>query len=216
MSHSRKVLVAPITLAFLAIPCIVAAQQPEPKPLRLEVTPLIVYRSAINFPIVSVVSNTNLTVDASPSFGLSFGVRLGDYDDLAETRWTRQDSYVRSEQFIPQPPRQRVVIDQFHEDFSHEYLLEDLGDLAKPFVMASLGATHLSSGTINFTRFSFGIGGGIRFYATRHVYFKLQAEWLPIVVDPNVAFICGGGCIVHLAATVASQGEVVVGPTFRF
>jgi hypothetical protein len=216
MSQSRKVPFLAITLPLLAIPWIVAAQQPEPKPLRLEVTPLLGYRSAVNFPIVSVVSNTNLTVDASPSFGVSFGVRLRDYDDLVETRWARQDSYVHSEQLIPQPPRQRVVVDQFHEDFSHEYLLEDLGDLAKPFVMASVGATHFSSSTSNFTRFSFGIGGGVRFYANRHIYFKIQAEWLPIVVDPNVAFICGGGCLVHLAATVASQGEVVVGPTFRF
>jgi hypothetical protein len=216
MSHSRKGLSFAITLLLLAIPCIVPAQQPEPKPLRLEVTPLFGYRSAVNFPIDAVVSNTDFTVDASPSFGVSFGIRLRDYDDLAETRWTRQDSYLHSEQLIPQPPRQRVVIDQFHEDFSHEYLLEDLGDLAKPFIMASLGATHFSSSTNSFTRFSFGIGGGVRFYASRHVYFKIQAEWLPIVVDPNVAFICGAGCLVHLAATVASQGEIIAGPTFRF
>jgi hypothetical protein len=213
MSHSWKVLV---TALLLAVPCILRAQQqPAPRPLRLEVTPLIGYRSAVNFPI-ETVSNANVTVDASPSFGVSFGVRLRDYDDVVETRWARQDSYVHSEQIIPQPPRQRVVIDQFHEDFSHEYLLEDLGDLAKPFVMASLGATHVSSSTNSFTRFSFGIGGGVRFYASRHVYFKIQAEWLPIVLDPHVGFICGGGCIVHLAATVSSQGEVVVGPTFRF
>jgi hypothetical protein len=203
-------------MVVLAPPRTIAAQQqPEPKPLRLEITPFIGYRSAVHFPLQGV-SNTNFTVDASPSVGVSFGVRLRDYDDLVETRWARQDSYVHSEQIIPQPSRQRVVIDQFHEDFSHEYLLEELGDLAKPFVMASLGATHISSSGSNFTRFSFGIGGGVRIYASRRVYFKIQAEWLPIVVDPNVAFICGGGCIVHLAATVASQGEVIVGPTFRF
>lgn len=216
MKHSRRVLVFAIHLLLLAIPCIVPAQQSEPKPPRLEVTPLFGYRSAVNFPVVSLLSNSTLTVDASPSFGVSFGVRLRDYDDLVETRWARQDSYVHSEQLIPQPPRQRVVINQFHEDFSHEYVLEDLGNLAKPFIMASLGATHVSSSTSSFTRCSFGIGGGVRLYASRHVYFKIQAEWLPIILDPNVAFICGGGCLVHLAATIASQGEVAVGPTFRF
>lgn len=215
MRRSRNELFSAVILPLLAIPCIVTAQQTEPKPPRLEVTPLFGYRSAVNFPVEGV-SNANLTVDASPSFGVSFGVRLRDYDDLVETRWARQDSYVHSEVVIPQPPRQRIVIDQFHEDFSHEYLLEDLGDWAKPFVMASLGATHVSSSTNRFTRFSFGIGGGVRFYANRHVYFRIQAEWLPIVVNPNLAFICGGGCLVHLAATVASQGEIVVGPTFRF
>jgi hypothetical protein len=216
MKYSSKALFAVISALFFALPCILLAQQqPEPKPLRLEITPLIGYRSSVSFPL-EAVSNSNVTVDASPGFGVSLGVRLRDYDDLVETRWTRQDSYAHSEQILPQPLRQRLVLDQFHEDFSHEYLLEDLGDLTKPFVMASLGATHVSSSTNSFTRFSFGIGGGVRFYASRHVYFKIQAEWLPIVVDPNVAFICGGGCIVHLAATVASQGEVIVGPTLRF
>lgn len=201
---------------FMAPSAVDAQQAAEPKPLRLEVTPLIGFRSAVSFPLESTGPGANVVIDASPGFGLSFGVRLRDYDDLVETRWTRQDSYLHSELITSQPPRQRVLIDQFHEDFSHEYVLEDLGEFTKPFVMASLGATHVSSSPNSFTRFSFGIGGGIRFYASRHVYLKIQAEWLPIVVDPHAAFICGGGCIVHFAATVASQGEVVAGPTFRF
>ena len=69
---------------------------------------------------------------------------------------------------------------------------------------------------ISFTRFSFGIGAGIRFYASRHLGFKIQAEWLPVLVDPHVAFICGSGCIVHAGGTASSQGEVLVGPILRF
>jgi hypothetical protein len=33
---------------------------------------------------------------------------------------------------------------------------------------------------------------------------------------PKVAFICGGGCIVHVGGTLASQGEVLAGPILRF
>jgi len=48
------------------------------------------------------------------------------------------------------------------------------------------GATHVSSSTnLNFTRFSFGIGGGIRLYASRHFGFKIQAEWLPVFATPR-------------------------------
>lgn len=217
MRRSGKVSLAVLALLFLSVPVLLRAQQqPEPKPLRLELTPFVGYRSAVSFPIESTASNADVVVVASPAFALSFGVRLRDYADLVETRWTRQDSYLNSEQITLQPSRERVVIDQFHEDFSHEYLLDEWGELAKPFVMASIGATHVSSGANSFTRFSFGLGGGVRFYASRHVYFKIQAEWLPIVVEPNAAFACGGGCIVHLSATVASQGEITVGPTFRF
>ena len=117
----------------------------------------------------------------------------------------------------PNLPRQRVILDQFHGDFSHETPIEDWASWARPFVLASVGATHVSGNTnISFTRFSFGIGAGIRFYASRHLGFKIQAEWLPVFVDPNVAFICGSGCIVHAGGTASSQGEVFVGPILRF
>lgn len=215
MCDSWKALFAG-TLLIVMTSVLDAQEAAEVKTLRLEAAPLIGFRSAVSFPIELTNPSADFVVDASPSFGLAFGVRLHDYDDLVETRWSRQDSYVHSDQITLQPTRERILIDQFHEDFSHEYLLEDLGERAKPFVVASLGATHVSTGANSFTRFSFGIGGGIRFYASRHVYFRLQAEWLPIVIDPHAAFLCGGGCIVHLAATVASQGEVVAGPTFRF
>ena len=173
----------------------------------------------MSVPVEPHVTGTNprVVLDASPSYGVSFGVRLKNEDSLVEIRWARQDSYIHAEDITPQPSRQRVILDQFHGDFSHEPLIEDWASWARPFVLASVGATHVSSNTnINFTRFSFGIGGGVRFYASRHLGFKIQAEWLPVVVDPHVAVICGPGCIVHVGGTLSSQGEVLVGPILRF
>ncbi len=187
-------------LLIVIFPSLMAQEQPELKPLHFDLTPFIGYRTSMSFPIDSDVSGTNarIILDANPSYGLSFGFRLHE-DDVIEMRWARQDSYVHSENISPQPPRQRVLLDQFHGDFSHEYLVEEMPQSAKPFVMASVGGTHLSGGSdINFTRFSFGIGGGIRFYATRHIGFKVQAEWVPVFVDPHAAFVCGAGCVVHV------------------
>jgi hypothetical protein len=212
-------------LVFLAILHLIvpllglsAQQQPEQKPLRFDFTPFLGYRTSMSFPVEPHVTGMNprVVVDASPSYGASFGLRLRE-EDLVEVRWARQDSYVHSEDIAPQPSRQHMILDQFHGDFSHEPFVEDWPSWAKPFVLASVGATHVSSSTnIHFTRFSFGIGGGIRLYASRHFGFKIQAEWLPVLADPQVAFICGGGCIVHAGGSVASQGEVFVGPILRF
>jgi len=196
-----------------------AQQQTEPKPLRFDVTPFIGYRTSMSVPVEPHVTGANprLAVDASPSYGVSVGRRLRNEDDLVEIRWARQDSYVHAEDILPQPARQRVILDQFHGDFSHEFALEDWATWASPFILASIGATHVSGRTnINFTRFSFGVGGGLRFYASRHLGFKIQAEWLPVLVDPHVAFICGPGCLVHVGSTVSSQGEVFMGPILRF
>jgi hypothetical protein len=209
-----------MAILLLALPSALSAQeQPDAKPLRFDFTPFIGYRTSMSFPVDPHVTGTNprVVLDASPSYGGSLGMRLKNEGDLVEVRWARQDSYVHGEEITPQPPRQRVILDQFHGDFSHEAPIEDWADWARPFVLASVGATHISGSTnISFTRFSFGIGGGIRFYASRHLAFKIQAEWLPVFMDPNAAFICGGGCIVHVGGTASSQGEAFVGTTLRF
>jgi hypothetical protein len=214
-----RALVVVAVLHLIALSSTLSAQeQAEPKPLRFDFTAFMGYRTSMSFPVEPHVSvmNPRVVVNASPSYGVSFGLRLRE-EDLVEVRWARQDSYVRSEGITPQLARQRMILDQFHGDFSHEPLVEDWPSWAKPFVLASVGATHVSSSpNINFTRFSFGIGGGIRLYVGRHFGFKLQAEWLPVFADPQVAFICGGGCIVHLHGTLASQGEVLAGPILRF
>src|SRR6516162_3205175 len=165
------VLVFCTMLSVLALsPALSAQQQPEPKPLRFDFTPFIGYRTSMSFPIEPHVSGTNprVELDVSPSYGVSFGVRPHE-DDLVEIRWARQDSYAHSQDITPQPARQRVMLDQFHGDFSHEYLVEDWATWARPFVLASVGGTHISGTSTHFTRFSFGIGGGVRFYASRHL-----------------------------------------------
>lgn len=205
-------------LLIVLSPALSAQQQSESKPLRFDFTPFAGYRTSMSFSIEPHVSGTNprLVLDASPSYGASVGVRLQE-DGLVEVRWARQDSYIHSLDVAPQVPRQRLILDQFHGDFSREYLIEDWGPWAKPFVMLSVGATHVSSTpSTSFTRFSFGIGGGIRFYANRHFGFKVQAEWVPVLVDPQVAVICGGGCVVHVGSTLGSQGEILAGPIVRF
>jgi hypothetical protein len=218
-NRTIKLFVFTATLYLMALSSgLSAQQQPIPKPLRFDFTPYMGYRTSMSFAVEPHVTGMKpgVVVDDSPSYGFSFGVRLRE-EDLIEVRWARQDSYVHTEDITPQPFRQRMILDQFHGDFSHEPLVEDWPSWAKAFVLASVGATRLSSSTsINFTRFSFGIGGGIRLYASPHFGFKIQAEWLPVFVDPRVAFICGRGCIVHVGGTLASQGEVLAGPILRF
>jgi hypothetical protein len=197
---------------------LIGQEQPEPKRLRFDFTPFMGYRTSMSFPVEPHVTSMNprIVVDPGPSYGFSFGARPRE-EDLIEVRWARQDSYVHAEEITPQPARQRLILDQFHGDFSHEPLVQDWPWWAKPYVLASVGATHVSGDANNsYTRFSFGMGGGIRLYPCRHFGFKIQAEWLPVVADPKVVFVCGGGCIVHVGETAASQGEVLVGPIFRF
>ena len=195
------------------------AQEPAvQKPCRFDLTPLVGYRTSISFPIQPYVTGTNprVVLDATPSYGFAFGVRLHE-DDVIEFRWARQASHAHFEDAYPGLPAQSATLNQFHGDFSHEYMVEDWKSWARPFVMLSVGATHVSgSPGASFTRFSFGMGGGLKFFIGRHVGFRMQAQWLPVLVDPYGVAVCGAGCVVHIGGTLSSQGEVAVGPMIRF
>jgi len=205
-------------LILFASSWVLAQQTTEPDAPRFDLTPLLGYRTSMSFEIEPHVSGTNPRVafDANPSYGFAFGGHIND-EDVLEFRWTRQDSHIHVENVPGINFRQRVTLDQFHFDATHEYFLDDWRKWARPFVMASLGATHLSaSGSTNFTRFSLGIGGGVKFFTSRHFGLRVQAEWLPIVSDPDAAFVCGGGCIIHIRGDIVNQAEFVIGPMFRF
>jgi hypothetical protein len=189
-------------------------QQTEDRLPRFDVVPLVGYRTIMKFPTGHEPS-PGLILGARPSYGIAIGVRLDD-ENLIEFRWARQDTQVHLEGSIP-PSDKRVGLDQFHGDFTHEYILEEGPHWARPFVVGSVGATHVGGTSSRFTRFSFGLGAGLNTYISRHVGFRVQGEWLPVVVQPEVtSFFCGSNCVVRLAARLVSQGEIAVGPVFRF
>jgi hypothetical protein len=194
-----------------------AQEQAEPKPLRFDFTPLIGYRTSMSFASQQQAggSGPRIIVNANPSYGIAAGLRI-DEENLVEFRWARQDTDAHVENAAPSF-KQRLVLDQFHGDFTHEYILDEWPVWARPFITGSVGATHVSSGTNSFTRFSFGLGAGIKIYANRHLGFRFQAAWLPLLIDPEVrAFVCGGGCVVRVGGTLVSQGEFTMGPLLRF
>ena len=190
------------------------AAQDQSKPLRFDLTTLVGYRTSMLFPTGHPPS-PHLILGAKPSYAVAVGVRL-DEEDVIEFRWARQETHAHVEG-VPYS-NEKVVLDQFHGDFTHEYIPDEGHRWARPFVMGSVGATRVAGGANNsFIRFSFGLGGGVKVFFTRHLGLRMQGEWLPLVVEPEVtSFVCGGGCIALLSARLVSQGEIVAGPVLRF
>ena len=123
----------------------------EQKSLRFDLTP-VGYRTIMSFPTGHPPS-PHLTLAAKPSYGAAVGVRLDELN-LIELRWARQDTHVHLNGSAPFSDK-KVMLDQFHGDFTHEYILEEWHRWARPFVMGSVGATHVNGGTSSsFTRFS--------------------------------------------------------------
>ena len=185
----------------------------------MEVTPLFGYRTTINFTAEPGIEGVapKVVVASNPAYGIAVGFRAHD-EDVVEFRWSRQQTRLRVMGPIVVPSNARVTLDQFHMDCSHEYVVDEWPLWVRPYIMGSVGATRIS-GTDGFgsiTRFSFGIGAGIKVFPSRQLGFKVQAEWLPLVMTQDVRALCSGGCVIHFRAQVASQGEVTIGPVFRF
>jgi hypothetical protein len=196
-----------------------AQSQPSTKIWGADFTPYVGYRTSMSFDTVSEVQGVTprIVLDSNPSYGLAAGVRFLD-ENVVEFRWARQDTHMDVTGTPPVFPQQRVLLDQFHFDFTREYVLRYWPVWARPFVTGGVGWTRISSTNVTntFTRFSFGIGGGIKAFPSPHFGVKVQAQWLPIWVDPEVRTLCNVVCVLHLTGQLASQGEFSIGPVIRF
>ena len=213
-----RILILSVALATMPSSLAAQANPVPPRPWNIDITPQVGYRTSMTFdtepPVEGVTAR--IVLDSNPSFGVAFGVRFAD-ENAVEFRWAREDTEMRITGAAVLP-RQRVLVDQFHFDFTHEYVVRQWPAWARPFIMGGVGWTRISSteATNAFTRFSFGLGGGIKAFPSPHLGFKLQAQWLPLWVSPEVQAFCRVGCVVHLTGQLVSQGEIAIGPVIRF
>ena len=208
-----------LTLAILFATAPACAQSLEIQ--GLEVTPFIGGRFGGTFDVQPEgAGEARASLEDSVSYGVSAGIRFDDFS-LIEFRWTRASSALRFDSGVNVNPLAApiadVTLNQFHGDFSREFPLDEVNAI-RPFIMASVGATHLGSSSNGFTRFSFGIGSGLKVAVHPKLGFRVEARWLPIWVEPEVsAFACGfGGCVAVLSGRLTQQFEVTAGPVFRF
>ena len=217
----RRICCLGIMLITMSTP-LAAQSQPEPRLWGIDITPQFGYRTSMTVtaepePGTQSGVTPKVVFESNPSYGVGFGVRFADVN-VVEFRWSRQDTEVRITGVPTALPKQHVNLDQYHFEFTREYIVREWPVWARPFIMGSLGATHVSStaSTVSFTRFSFGIGGGVKAFPTQHLGLKLQAQWVPMWISPEVQAYCAGGCVIHINGQLASQFEFSVGPVLRF
>jgi hypothetical protein len=207
-------------LALLAVATPARAQYVQIE--SFEVTPFVGVRFGGTFEVRPEQGpQTQATLTDASSYGLSAGVRFDDFS-LIEFRWTRSISTFRFD-----PPFVQlgasigdVTLNQFHADFTREFVIPEVKGL-RSFLTGSVGATHIAAANDGFTRFSFGLGAGLKEFLGSRLAIRAEAKWLPIWINPEVgAWACGtvgvGGCIVVLTGRLTQQFELSVGPVVRF
>ena len=161
----------------------------------------------------------------SATFGVAAGFRFSGEEcedcSVVEFRWMRQDTTLGLKEIPPVATplassfgRTSVVLDHYLTDFSYEW--ETPVKAARPFIMASLGAARLSTPASGSTKFSFGLGAGVKVFPHRHWGLRFHAEWLPTAMQSAVQQVtCVSGCVIILGGGLMNQFEFAVGPVFR-
>ncbi len=203
---------------------------------KFEVTPFIGYETSGSYPL-DVLSNTggplalvdNLRVNDALSYGSFLDYNLSENFQL-EFMWDRNNTSYSAHDIttLQYFKAYNSDIDQFQ--FGGLYMLRGSEHRLRPYVAASLGFTHDSNGSLaatgstpvgttpNRTEFAYSIGGGVKYYLSRHVGLRGDIRFLPTYGSSSNGEYCDPffGCYTAKVHNYLDRGNFVGGLIFRF
>jgi hypothetical protein len=188
---------------------------------RVEVQPFVGYRFGGGF---DVGQNTPegtrpiaLNIESGFTWGGTVGVLFADVWE-AEFMWSRQDSALSAETIgFPKTTLFNMNVNQFQGNV----LIHIADSDAKliPYVVFGLGTTVFDpdvEGLGSLTKFSYGLGLGIKAYLTDHAGIRTQFRFTPTYIDTTPGIFCDLFCYVVDVADWTNQFEFTVGASLRF
>lgn len=154
-------------------------------------------------------------IKSSGDFGILFDYSLWD-NFQTEFMWNRQPTTISRHD--PSNNTFTTVgntnMDMYHFGIVYEFRSPEAK--IKPFAAAGLGWTHFGNGDsiVGFSnRYSYNLGGGIKYFPARHFGFRLDIRYLATRTIPQQSV--QNGFIITTSAH-AKQGEANAGLVFRF
>ena len=199
-----------IALACAALPAAAADNELA----GFEITPLAGYRFGGDFDLRD--SDGSYEVADSSTFGLILNLR-----DKANTQWEVIYSQQASDAVFNgatalQP---RVDTDIRMLQIGGTYL--GPGELARPYLAATIGGTRIETDFASDAFFSGSIGVGLQILPESRVGIRLEARAYGTLTDSDSRIFCGTGpddnfCAVRVDGDVLGQFETFAGVVFRF
>jgi len=201
--------------ALIFVPICAGAQDGS-----FEITPIAGYRLGGTFESTDPTDTpSEYEMEDSSSFGL-----ILNFPHKTNTQWEIFYSQQQSEALYSGPvgPDPRVDVDIHVLQLGGTY--QGDGDKARPYLAATLGATHIranSTDSTDDTFFSGSIGVGVMFMPTARVGIRVEARAHGTLLSGTSEIFCSTGpdanvCLVQLDGNLLSQVETFAGITFRF
>ena len=186
---------------------------------RIEVMPFAGYRTSAGFNVESE-DYGRFSIRDGLAFGVTLTYRVSPFADV-EFAWSRSDSMVTARTLVA--PIVNEELFKVHTDRFQANILAHLpraDSRMVPYVLLGLGWTSADpfGDAKGVTRFSFGLGGGLKMMVSDRMGLRFQGTWNPTYVNTGVGIWCDywGFCYATPIANYTSQGEFTGGLFFRF
>ncbi|MGB9465238.1 MAG: outer membrane beta-barrel protein [Candidatus Acidiferrum sp.] len=191
-----------------------------------EVTPFVGTRFGGNIDL-SQQGNPDvdfLKIKSSVNYGVMGGVTFWQ-NFQGEFMWNRQPTSLSSHN--PTDNSYTFVsnmnLDLYHFDVLYQFRSPEAK--LRPFAVAGLGLSHFGVQPVNgqsvlgfSNRFSYNIGGGVKYYFSRHWGLRAEIRWSPSHTTQGQSIYCDPffGCAPTIVANKAEQGQANIGVIYRF
>ena len=188
-----------------------------------EVQPFLGVRFGGGFTADQPIPGGTEPVDVNLESGFTWGLTIGgDFAERlgAEFLWSRQSSAISVESAtVPKTTVFDASAVQYHGNVL--YYFKDKSAKTRPYVLFGFGATSVDpdvEGIDGVTKFSFGLGAGIKAYLNDRFGVRGQFRWTPTYVSSTPSLFCDAFnfCYVVETADYLNQGELTVGAIIRF
>ncbi|MDJ0840871.1 MAG: hypothetical protein QNK37_30445 [Acidobacteriota bacterium] len=175
--------------AFLSALCLcnlpLAAQD-------FEITPYVGYQFLGDLEVYGFdngLPTDEISVDDSETYGIILDFTTWDGGQI-ELVWSHQESEVELEDFFRAHPKVDISIDYFQIGGLQIFSEDDAK--VRPFIAGSLGAAYIDpgSGFGNTTRLSLHLGGGVKFFLSDRVAFRVDGKFKSTFIDASVDLYC--------------------------
>ena len=176
-----------------------------------EISPFYGYRWGGD---IETTGGQKLDLEGGRAYGLSLDYSPRAAPDVKlELLWSRQDSSVDF-QGLGGSNQLRVTVDEFQIGG----VLETAYGRLHPYITGLLGASLFGpNGGDSEVRFSFSIGGGVKFFLFRNLALRADVRGYCTIVESESAFISAAGVTVaRFSGSSLWQGEVSGGITLAF
>jgi len=179
---------------------------------RVEVSPFVGYRGGGG---IATINGSNVVgTPNGPSAGAVADVVVGPLQDgtKVEVLFSREQVEAQVNHSFAAPTHERIAVDQL--------LVGGLYDLSpgriRPFLAGGVGFTRFGSSDGSSWNFAVGGSAGAKFYANRHLGARIDGRLYVTIVDATATGACGGGCVIGIRVSPATQFEFTAGLVVGF